>query len=131
MQSEILIIDDDKVICLLHSHVVRLSHFKDAKIFTNPKKALEDILTNEEVNKYLIFLDINMPELDGWQFLNELNKLDEADRFVVILVTSSVDMADKTRAESYTLVQGYIEKPLTLDRVNSLRLNGNFQYFSS
>ena len=131
MQSEILIIDDDKVICLLHSHVVRLSHFKDAKIFTNPKKALEDIRTKKEVNKYLIFLDINMPELDGWQFLNELNKLEEADRFVVILVTSSVDMADKTRAESYSIVQGYIEKPLTLDRVNSLQLNGNFQYFSN
>src|SRR4051794_13701334 len=62
-----------------------------------------------------IFLDINMPELDGWQVLEKLYDLPlpVKECLTIFMVSSSIDPRDKQKAEEHPLIQGYIEKPLS------------------
>ncbi|MFI8378196.1 response regulator [Leeuwenhoekiella sp. NPDC079379] len=120
MNREIFIIDDDKVICLIHKHVIVNVHNEVPKIFIDAEEALLCISQVSDTISILFYLDINMPQLDGWDFIEKLNSFENSNRFSVILVTSSVDLADKNRAEQYELVKGYIEKPLTKAKLISL-----------
>ena len=67
---------------------------------------------DEEDCSYLIFLDINMPVMSGWELLEHLQAHPNPEKFFVIMVTSSVDSKDHERARSYPQVLGYFEKPL-------------------
>jgi CheY-like chemotaxis protein len=71
----------------------------------------------------IIFLDINMPEMNGFDFLDEL-KVIAGDHFdqgcKIVMVTSSLNEKDRERAMSYPFVSNYMEKPLTLEYLSSL-----------
>jgi CheY-like chemotaxis protein len=72
----------------------------------------------------LLFLDINMPQKLGYELLEELEEtLDNIDNLHVIMVTSSNLRNDVEKSSKYLSVIGYIEKPLTLDKINQI-LNG-------
>ncbi len=60
----------------------------------------------------VIFLDLNMPEMDGWDFIDAFKKLNLSDTKVVIL-TSSISANDKNKAHSYSEISAYIAKPLS------------------
>ena len=63
----------------------------------------------------LIFLDINMPGMNGWDFLEQYNKLDKElqNGVVIIMLTTSENPDDKAKAKSWSFVSDYITKPLT------------------
>jgi CheY-like chemotaxis protein len=71
---------------------------------------------------FLILLDINMPEMDGWSFLDHLNQENFPLDIYVIMVTSSTNAADKRRAQSYPMVISFVEKVLTKEKVASFML---------
>ncbi len=62
-----------------------------------------------------ILLDINMPELNGWQLLEKLQQmpLPVKECIAVFMLSSSIDPSDKQKAKEYPLISGYIEKPLS------------------
>ena len=120
MQGEVLIVDDDKTICLIHKYLLKTVHNIEPRFYTCAGDALKCIADSPNSSKYIIYLDINMPVLNGWDFLERLYQFKNKERFSVILVTSSIDAVDKSKAKDYDLVQGYIEKPLNKPKISTL-----------
>ncbi len=79
--------------------------------YTNASKALTFLKEQEKVAFDIILLDLNMPEMNGWDFLDEYQKLSIPKANVYIL-TSSLDTRDKSKSKEYNVVKGYFDKPL-------------------
>ncbi len=120
--QHILLIDDDPVINFIHHRIV-LSEFPDSTvvILENGARAIEYIRNNHQIS-FLIFLDINMPIMNGWQFLETLTH--EPNKYNVTalyILTSSVDLRDKKRAKENKMVLSYIAKPLTREVLKEIK----------
>lgn len=85
--------------------------------FTNPILALEQILKQKE-QKDLIILDLNMPEMTGWEFLDKLVESNHSPKIVIL--TSSTSDLDKDKASEYDFVKDYIIKPLNKIKISEL-----------
>tara|TARA_R100000935_G_scaffold47258_1_gene70987 strand:- start:24 stop:395 length:372 start_codon:yes stop_codon:yes gene_type:complete len=85
--------------------------------FTNPVLALEQILKQKEKNN-LIILDLNMPEMSGWEFLDKLVESKYSPKIVIL--TSSTSELDKDKASEYDFVKDYIIKPLNKIKISEL-----------
>jgi CheY-like chemotaxis protein len=90
----------------------------DCKTFLDAEEALEEIQKNETLKPDAIFLDINMPRMNGWEFLEELEKLQLPVN--VYMLTSSIDPRDQEKAHSYNLVKDFISKPLREERLRMI-----------
>lgn len=117
MKLEVLLVDDDPMVIFMHKRLLSKSMpVGDYIVATDGKQALDYILTNTGTDTYfLILLDINMPIMDGWQFLESLQTHPVANRCHVVMVTSSIDKRDKLRAAEFSQVIGFYEKPLQLE----------------
>lgn len=114
------IIDDDDMYISLITKVIDLRKLsKNLLIFRNGKEALSyfvrafsrpDLRDIPEV----ILLDLNMPVMDGWQFLNELGKYDfpELKTTTIYIVSSSINPADLERSKAISLVKDFLVKPI-------------------
>ena len=91
-------------------------------------KALEYLKSNEEPHSDLIFLDINMPGMNGWEFLKEYNQLDKAlqSRAIIIMLTTSDNPDHVAKANTFSFVSDYITKPLTKEIMDDI----NKKYFN-
>ena len=115
-----VIIDDDPINNLITKMSLRKS-IEEAQVidFIDPEVGLEYIQTEfqnkEIVNKTTIFLDINMPKMNGWEFLEKFDQLTISVKrqFDIYILSSSVDNRDMQKATSNPLVTDFIEKPLT------------------
>jgi CheY-like chemotaxis protein len=121
LSQRFIVVDDDRVNNLVSKFVI-LRHNKNAEIhvYTDPELALEGIqdLTGDNIKNPLdtiILLDINMPIMSGWEFLEGFQNLDEGTRekFRIFMFSSSIDPRDRQRAESNRLVCGFFSKPLS------------------
>lgn len=110
----IVVIDDDKVnnyLCELSIKAVAKKSIIEC--YTNPLKAAKSIL--EKDNDTVILLDLNMPEMSGWQFLDYLK--DKKIDYPVYILTSSIDPYDKQNAENYPNVKNFFSKPINSENV--------------
>ncbi|MCB1174797.1 MAG: response regulator [Leptospiraceae bacterium] len=120
-----VIIDDDPVNNLICERVLQCGNFaRQIIIHTEVKTALEFFATPQEkesATSQVIFLDLNMPVLNGWDFLREYDQkeLHRANRKLYIL-SSSIYSADLDRARAHPLVNGYISKPLDPGHLSSI-----------
>jgi len=123
MKLEVLIIDDDKLIILIHEKMIKISSFHAQPLsFLNGKLGLDYIRGNNDANKvYFIFLDINMPVMNGWEFLEAINQSPLAGQVLVAVLSSSTNETDKQKSIKYTQVIKYIEKPLNLQKLQELK----------
>lgn len=115
------IIDDDPIFIFGVKKVMNLADACNSfLIYHNGKEALDAlsslISTNEKLPD-IILLDLNMPILDGWQFLERFIKVPVSKKIIIYIVSSSVDPEDVLRAKSYEIVSNYIVKPITMDKL--------------
>lgn len=119
---KVLIIDDDDIVLLVERKMLQRCDISAHPIsFKGGKPALRYLseIGNEEA--VLILLDINMPEMNGWEFLSQLEQLGRKNNIFVIMVTSSIDRYDKEVAQRYSMVIGFIEKPITADNCKKIK----------
>jgi response regulator RpfG family c-di-GMP phosphodiesterase len=120
------ILIDDEVCSNKISEAFLKRLYPNAEIadFLSPLHAIQYI--DNEYKKYpvptAILLDINMPELNGWQVLEKLQEspLQLKEYLTVFMLSSSIDPKDKQKAEEHPLIKGYIEKPLSRDILISI-----------
>lgn len=124
--NQFLLIDDDDTNNILCTYTIG-GTFKGAEIraFTDPEKGLatiKEMAVEKDSLPTALFLDINMPDMTGWELLEEFNKLENGvkARFVIYIMSSSLDMRDREKAELHPLVSGYISKPLTPELLTSI-----------
>lgn len=120
---QVLLIDDNQIMNFIHQQIIS-SEYPEASIlnFENGKFALAHIYNNPAFS-FTVFLDINMPIMDGWEFLNALTKNEKGYNLKIFLLSSSIDVQDKIKAKEFSLVESYLVKPLTKQIIKNLNIN--------
>lgn len=114
-----MLVDDDADDNFFHEREIKKVNVENIVIAENSAmKGLEYLRamkSNKDPYPDLIFLDINMPRMNGWEFLQEYNRLDKElqSRAIIIMLTTSENPNDKLRAKTWDFVRDYISKPLT------------------
>jgi CheY-like chemotaxis protein len=106
---KIVLIDDDPISTFVTEKLISKNIKVPCRIFKfqNATDALKDIAS---IHPNYLFLDLNMPEMTGWDFLEEFEPNDY--RPEVYILSSSVDERDINKANNYALVKSYLSKPL-------------------
>ncbi len=123
MYDLIYLVDDFDVANFLHRILFRQLGLEErVKVFTDPDKALRDLLArNAEDIRILILLDINMPEMSGFEFLEHMENGFFPRNIDVIIVTSSISDSDMTLAKEHPrLVRDFVSKPLQLEKLREI-----------
>lgn len=116
-KNRVCIVEDDVVFRLFCKTLMRDSGFSDHFVeFDNGHKALAwFVLLDPDSLKVpnVVILDINMPQMDGWAFLEAFKNVDDSIKanLKIYLLTSSLAEIDRTRAMEHPLVNGYFSKP--------------------
>jgi two-component system, chemotaxis family, chemotaxis protein CheY len=121
MRGTVVLIDDDRIVNKLNSLCIdRAKTFDHISIFENGQSALEFFIDKNEnfTMPELIVLDINMPYMNGFEFLDALAALkdQEYDAIPVLILSSSEDQNDIDMASNYANIKKYLSKPLTPDK---------------
>jgi CheY-like chemotaxis protein len=129
----ICIIDDDEVYKFTITKIIEIKNLaKKILVFSDGEEALDFMVDNVGNNQKLpdvIFLDINMPVMDGFQFMEEYVKIKPrvGKKIIIYMVSSSVDPVDLEKAKRFSDISDYIVKPIKSDQlskiVDSLEIN--------
>ncbi len=121
----IYLIDDDTISLYLTEQVLRIEGFAtDIRTFVAAGEALNLLVSRLPAElPEVIFLDLNMPVMDGWGFLKALGPYAPAlhGRCRIYILTSSLAPADTARARDCALVSGIIHKPLDEEEIRAIR----------
>ncbi len=124
--NTIFIVDDDPI----HQQIAKIMIERQAisshiRVFSDAQDVLD--LLRENVGDVqalpdLILLDLNMPVMDGWEFLEEYATFQEQlpKQIRIFVLTSSIDEKDKERVNAYSFVTGYLTKPLSKEIIAHL-----------
>ncbi len=121
--NHVCIIDDDPIYTFTTRKIMEIGSFsKYIEVFKNGKEAINALKPRVETNQNIpevIFLDLNMPVMDGWQFLDEF-VVSGTKKITIYIVSSSIDPADLNKAKEYSLVTNYVIKPITPGKLKEL-----------
>lgn len=124
--KNIMLIDDDPLCILISTKIIELNPALKVISFSRAEDALAQLkqwyVSGSDLFPDFIFLDINMPVMDGWQFLEEAQKLPEDFRrkVNVIMLSSSVNPIDVRKSKQFEPVSDFVSKPLTVDKLKTL-----------
>lgn len=120
----VYVVDDDPLYIFSMKKVLKLTDFcNEAKFFKNGQEALDELIPQLEAGELpdVIFLDISMPLMNGWQFLDHLMKYPQSKEMTIFIVSSSIDPYDTGKSSSYDIVTDYIYKPITIEKMKELK----------
>ena len=124
--ANLWIIDDDPMASFYIKRLAELGELADIiTIYDKAKGAVDSLIYHKNTVEHLpdvILLDIYMPELDGWGFLQEFSKIkDQLTKPVLIYIISSSDhLKDINRAKALPDVKAYIQKPVTKEKLREI-----------
>lgn len=119
----IAIIDDDDIFVYITKKAVEQTNIvQQIKVFGNGKDAIDffkENTDNPDLLPEIILLDLSMPIMDGWQFLQEYTKIKPKiqKKITIYIVTSSISPEDMKKAKSIDAVSDFIIKPITKDKL--------------
>lgn len=115
MNSKILVIDDDNIILFIHQTMIKNSGITaEIEYFKGAELALKYILKYKDTHQFLLLLDINMPDMNGWEMLDILKDCSFKDNIYVVMITTSLNDTDRLKAKTYEQVHGYLTKPISV-----------------
>ncbi len=117
---KIVLIDDDPISTFVTEKLIHKNLETPCEIFTydNASDALKEIY---RINPNYLFLDLNMPNMNGWEFLEEFDPKKELPK--IYILSSSVDERDINKANQYRHVKKYLSKPLVKQYIKSIFKN--------
>ena len=126
--NTVLLIDDDEPTNFIHKKIIQNCGLVSAIQVANSGLQALNMLdhhagsTNDSSLPDLIFLDINMPAMDGWEFLAQYKKLTTAQNknIIIVMLTTSLNPDDEVRAKQIKEVYAYKSKPLTGQMINEI-----------
>ena len=119
----VMLVDDDPMSNTYSTLVVKKQNPQTEVVtFNSGMSALSYLKNSENPRPIIILLDLNMPVMNGWDFMEEYEKLDLG--IEVVVVTSSNEFEDRSRSQSFKWVIDYFVKPITVDNIKRLFSNG-------
>ncbi|SNS86126.1 Response regulator receiver domain-containing protein [Ekhidna lutea] len=124
--DRILLVDDDDSTNFLHKTILgRLDCANHIDVCQNGKEAIEFLsakVDGEYPQPNVIFLDINMPIMNGWEFLEAYEKLipEQKGDLIIAMVTTSTNPADRQKAQDFNFVSTFMNKPMRKDNIREL-----------
>ncbi len=120
--KKIFIIDDDEMSIFVTKRSLKIREVNaEINSFLNAEEALEILSKPGEAEQPdIIFLDLNMPIMDGWEFLEQLEAISTdkgLKNYHIYILTSSLDPADARKAKENDLVKGFIHKPIKTEDI--------------
>ena len=122
----ILLVDDDAIANLIHKRTIESAGIDlHVEVAQNGQEALDYLLGKKEgqfIKPGIIFLDINMPGMNGWEFMEQYNRLAEEFKVkaVVVLLTTSTHSGDREDADKNPGVQNFMNKTLSVPKLEEL-----------
>jgi CheY-like chemotaxis protein len=122
----IAIIDDDTIYQFMLTRILNNNKLAEKIItFTDGEKAIQHLMDNKIAHENIpdvIFLDVNMPIMDGWMFIEAYAnmKTEIHKKIVIFMLSSSVDPVDIERAGKISEISNYIVKPIKLEEVKRI-----------
>lgn len=120
------LVDDDDTFVFITKRIIEKTDFvKEVKVFSNGLEALnylKENLNSEYKLPDVIFLDLSMPIMDGWQFLDEFSHLESerTQKIIIYICSSSISPHDLIKAKKMSSVSDFIIKPVTKDKFSEL-----------
>ncbi|OAB75997.1 response regulator [Cochleicola gelatinilyticus] len=122
--KSVCIIDDDKIFIYTLKHLLgKMDFCEDFILYHNGLEAVKGLtarMENQDQVPDIILLDLNMPIMDGWEFLKEVSSNSELKKIKTFIVTSSIDPEDFKRTKDHSNVEGYITKPLNSKKLKEV-----------
>ncbi|SHN13600.1 CheY chemotaxis protein or a CheY-like REC (receiver) domain [Cyclobacterium lianum] len=116
----IVLIDDDPINNLINKRLINKLNLTPKTIeFLEAEQALEYLKNPDLEKKVLILVDINMPVMNGWDFLSQYVELENQRNDRIIMLSSSIDFQDRQKSKEFPFVSGFIEKPLTHEKLET------------
>jgi two-component system, chemotaxis family, chemotaxis protein CheY len=122
--SLISLIDDDRIFQQVTKKIIEESSLADCVLqFHDGEEAMHYLVAHRNETDLLpdvIFLDLNMPYMDGWQFLDVFKKQKFRKKMIIYIISSSISLKDQERARTYSSVTDYMVKPMSRTDFESL-----------
>lgn len=123
--TDVLLVEDDPITIMVCERIIKMTAFaENVTSCLNGKIALDYLFSSRKNGKWpkIIFLDINMPVMNGWDFLVELDKAKQQFKELpkIYLLSSTVDPEDYSKARDFLLVEDFIPKPLSKEALEKI-----------
>jgi CheY-like chemotaxis protein len=128
--KQVMLLDDNELDNFINEKIIEASHFSERVYLTSSGKSALEFLTNlnvtgkesESIYPEAIFIDINMPMMDGFQFIDNLKTIqgEKIKDCKLIILTSSIYPEDRTKAMTISKNITFLNKPLTEEMLNTI-----------
>ncbi|RAR49025.1 response regulator [Flavobacterium lacus] len=126
MKKSVLIIDNDPIYRTISQKIIeKLDLAETIFVEKNGYTAIDfiiNVLATKSKLPEIIFLDIEMPVMNGWEFMDEYCKIENTllTGIEIYIVSSSISQVDKDKAKSYSEIKDFISKPLTIENLKTI-----------